>query len=152
MTLNGISASPSCFCSVYRKLAGNQRYTFVLAVLKSNMKSDIAFLLKRGIPQQYRYPPLGFVVPSRCPHSISDFFVQCTVNRQNIPVYRCLAFLNQVKFGVLAIDTLLVNLGNLESEKPVLIFIGLNTHHQKSMILGYIFLVWTKKIAVLILW
>ena len=51
---------------------------------------------------RYRYPPLGFVVPST-----ADFCSMYRKLAENPPVYLCLVVLNQDKFGALhSLDTL----------------------------------------------
>ena len=72
------------FRLIYRKLAENPRYTFG------------SFEKRHNVFARNRYTVTLSVSPSwYCCALNTWFFVQCTLNWQNIPVYRCVAFFNQ---------------------------------------------------------
>ena len=102
MTVNGISVAPLDFvviqCTVnWREINGIPLFSS----FKSDMKRDIVFLPNRGIPWQYRYHSLGFVVPSICRQLL--IFVQCTVKLAKYYGIPLFGILNLRKFGALAI-------------------------------------------------
>ena len=96
VTINGISVSPSWFLAVQRTV--NWREINGIPLFGTFEKRYRIFAKKR-YNVIVSVSPSWFCCTFNMP-SIAHFFVQCTVNWQNIPIYRCLEFLKTVwSFG-----------------------------------------------------
>ena len=84
--------SVASFRSMYRELAENPRYTFAWQLWKATWNTTSYFSQKEVYRDRIGIPLLVLLCLQYALNSW--FFVQCTVNWQNIPVYRCLAFFN----------------------------------------------------------